>query len=462
MSGFNGSGIYERFYSWVVQATVNDGVISATEMDEEFDGIATALSNCVTRDGQSPALNNINLGGYRFLNSGDALLENQYVTLKQIRNSDKIYYVTTGSANAYILTPNPVITAYVTGQSWLIKANFANTTTTPSININSVGARTLTDAQGNALKASAIVSGGFYIIVYDGTNFRVLNPTQFDLTGNLVGNVTGNVTGNLTGNVTGNITGNSTGTHTGAVVGNATTATTLQTARTINGVSFNGSSNITINPNVTRDDTTNANRYIAFFDDDGIYPVKIDANLTYNPSLNRIYSNLQGNVIGNVTGSITGNVTGNVDGDVTGNLTGNTNGVHTGNASGTSLTYTTVNATNLNVSGTAIATYVDNRVNQNAGVASAWCTFNGVGSVSITNDFNIASITDNGIGDYTLNFSTAMTDANYAVSITTNSVAGVNQIVSATTTALRIKTLQFDGDNFFATDLSKICVTIFG
>jgi hypothetical protein len=46
--------------------------------------------------------------------------------------------------------------------------------------------------------------------------------------------------------VSGTVTGNTQGTHNGAVVGNATTATTLQTARLINGVSFNGGQNITV------------------------------------------------------------------------------------------------------------------------------------------------------------------------------------------------------------------------
>lgn len=53
---------------------------------------------------------------------------------------------------------------------------------------------------------------------------------------------TGGFTGALTGNVTGNLTGNVTG----AVTGNASTATALQTARTINGVSFDGTANITV------------------------------------------------------------------------------------------------------------------------------------------------------------------------------------------------------------------------
>jgi len=57
-------------------------------------------------------------------------------------------------------------------------------------------------------------------------------------TGTMVANIEGNVTGDLTGNVTGDVTGD--------VTGNADTATTLETARTIGGVSFNGSANINL------------------------------------------------------------------------------------------------------------------------------------------------------------------------------------------------------------------------
>ena len=46
----------------------------------------------------------------------------------------------------------------------------------------------------------------------------------------------------------------------------------------------------------------------------------------------------------------------------------------------------------------------------------AWVNFNGTGTVAIRGSGNVSSITDNGNGDYTLNFTTAMPDANYAVS----------------------------------------------
>jgi len=47
-------------------------------------------------------------------------------------------------------------------------------------------------------------------------------------------------------------------------------------------------------------------------------------------------------------------------------------------------------------------------------MARAWVNFNGTGTVAIRASGNVSSITDNGTGDYTVNFTTAMPDANYA------------------------------------------------
>jgi hypothetical protein len=51
----------------------------------------------------------------------------------------------------------------------------------------------------------------------------------------------------------------------------------------------------------------------------------------------------------------------------------------------------------------------------------AWVNFNGTGTVAIRGSGNVSSITDNGVGDYTVNFATAMPDANYSVNICTSS-----------------------------------------
>lgn len=70
------------------------------------------------------------------------------------------------------------------------------------------------------------------------------------------------------------------------------------------------------------------------------------------------------------------------------------------------------------IDGTSGITFPDSS-SQSAAAASgypaqAWVNFNGSGTVAIRADGNVSSITDNGTGDYTITFSSALTDANYS------------------------------------------------
>jgi len=75
----------------------------------------------------------------------------------------------------------------------------------------------------------------------------------------------------------------------------------------------------------------------------------------------------------------------------------------------------------------------------------AWVNFNGTGAVAIRADGNVTSITDNAVGNYTVNFTTAMPDANYAFlstagagSGTTNAFVTAPYAVANTTSSIRI------------------------
>jgi hypothetical protein len=52
-----------------------------------------------------------------------------------------------------------------------------------------------------------------------------------------------------------------------------------------------------------------------------------------------------------------------------------------------------------------------------SGVAAAWVNFNGAGTVAIRDSENVASITDNGTGDYSVNFSNNMGNTNYSFAV---------------------------------------------
>ena len=64
-----------------------------------------------------------------------------------------------------------------------------------------------------------------------------------------------------------------------------------------------------------------------------------------------------------------------------------------------------------------------------SGTAKAWVNFNGTGTVAIRASYNVSSITDNGTGNYTVNFTTVMADANYVVSVNAPMYSATNSTV---------------------------------
>jgi hypothetical protein len=105
----------------------------------------------------------------------------------------------------------------------------------------------------------------------------------------------------------------------------------------------------------------------------------------------------------------------------------------------------------------------------------AWVNFNGTSTVAIRASANVTSITDNGTGDYTVNFTTAMPDANYAVSAWNNNpmgtlgsgtslrCGGMQYEVSRTTSAFRNVTFAYVGSTNVGTaeDVSAIYLAVF-
>lgn len=96
--------------------------------------------------------------------------------------------------------------------------------------------------------------------------------------------------------------------------------------------------------------------------------------------------------------------------------------------------------------------------------ARAWVNFNGTGTVAIRGSGNVSSITDNGTGDYTVNFTTAMPDANYAVVALGGaaSAGGAVRIADGTVPAagsVRIQCLNNGGSAL--ADYGSVCVAVF-
>lgn len=80
---------------------------------------------------------------------------------------------TTGSSNAYVLTTGLSLAAYVSGQAFKIKTNFANTGAA-TINVDGLGAKSIVKNGSTALASGDLASGQVYEIAYDGTNFQLV------------------------------------------------------------------------------------------------------------------------------------------------------------------------------------------------------------------------------------------------------------------------------------------------
>lgn len=107
-----------------------------------------------------------------------------------------------------------------------------------------------------------------------------------------------------------------------------------------------------------------------------------------------------------------------------------------------------------NVSGTEVATF-----------CRAWVNFNGTGTVAIRGSGNVSSITDNGAGNYNINFAAAMPDANYStVSMSADASAGTVCFIadgSFTPTASSIRIRTAGNSSTIDYDTAYVCIAVF-
>jgi hypothetical protein len=83
--------------------------------------------------------------------------------------------VDSGGTDSYAITLAPAPAGYIQGMQVVFKANTANTGAA-SLNVNSLGAKTIVKAVSTALSNNDILAGMYCLVIYDGTNFVLMNP----------------------------------------------------------------------------------------------------------------------------------------------------------------------------------------------------------------------------------------------------------------------------------------------
>lgn len=141
---FNGTGTFLRIYNWATDK-INSIPITASRVDAEMDGMATGLSNCITKDGQTTISANIPLNSFKLTGLGVGTARTDAITVGQVQDNQFFYLgATSGSADAYTLAPSPAITAYAATQQFTAKISATNLTTTPYLQVSSIANPTTT------------------------------------------------------------------------------------------------------------------------------------------------------------------------------------------------------------------------------------------------------------------------------------------------------------------------------
>ena len=117
------------------------------------------------------------------------------------------------------------------------------------------------------------------------------------------------------------------------------------------------------------------------------------------------------------------------------------------------MSYGTIGADTIQTSGANLAPVFKDLNNsvvgtlpKSAQIAKAWVNFNGTltGTITPRASYNVSSVTKNGTGDYTVNFTTAMSDANYVAVYTaggTGYLGGINSTTAPTVSSVRLLTV---------------------
>ena len=155
----------------VVSGTIIDPVAFNSTMSD----IANEITNSIPRDGQAPPTNNLPMGAYRHTNVANAQNRNEYATAAQVQDAAILTLSGVTGTDTITATINPPITAYAAGQKFKGVLAGTNTTTSPTLNINSIGAVAIVMPGGGTPAVGALPANGaeFY---YNGANFVLMNP----------------------------------------------------------------------------------------------------------------------------------------------------------------------------------------------------------------------------------------------------------------------------------------------
>jgi len=147
--------------------------ITTTWANNTLNDIATALTQSVSSDGQTTWTGDMVAGNNKITGLANGSAADDSATIGQVQGNTFAMLGAVSGADTITATASPPITAYATGQTFRFVSAGANTGAV-TLNINALGAKSVTKAGATALDANNIPSGAVVEVVYDGTRFQLL------------------------------------------------------------------------------------------------------------------------------------------------------------------------------------------------------------------------------------------------------------------------------------------------
>ena len=171
---YNGSGTFN--INTAGQPVVTGTTITSTAFNLLTADLATGLTTALTKDGQTTPTANIPMGTFKITGLGAGVAATDAAQYGQLQ-AGATTIATVSGTDTLTGSLTPAIAAYATGNLFSFVAAATNTGAA-TINLNSLGAKSITKSGTTALVAGDIVSGQLYLIEYDGTRFQLINPSS--------------------------------------------------------------------------------------------------------------------------------------------------------------------------------------------------------------------------------------------------------------------------------------------
>jgi hypothetical protein len=149
--------------------------ISSTWANNTLNDIASSLTASIAYDGQTAPVANLPMATYAHTGVGNATVRTMYASAGQVQDSTLQYLTSVAGTNTITATAPVSMSALAAGQIFRFIAAASNTGGV-TININSIGAKAITKNGTTALTANDILINSAVQVIYDGTQFQLVNP----------------------------------------------------------------------------------------------------------------------------------------------------------------------------------------------------------------------------------------------------------------------------------------------